>query len=345
VVPVIELSCLPIVADVDCVRIDDPSAPGRARRVTAALAAELGFSATRVAEIEIAVTELGTNLRKHARDGVLLLRSVRAVEQAAVEVVAVDSGPGIPNVDEALADGRSSTGTLGVGLGAVTRLADTFAVVSEPGEGTIVTARFHRRRGIPDELPGEASAGITRPIDGEDVCGDAYAVCDEDGRMRLMMCDGAGHGPLAAWAAQAAVRSFHEDPSGDPAAILGRIHAAMRGTRGGAVAVTDLDLARRTVRFAGLGNIAACVVAGGRKHGMVSIPGIAGYQARTIKAFDYPLPADSTVVLHSDGLTERWSPDGRLFGRDPLLVAAALLRDAGVRKDDAGVLVARPPHR
>jgi anti-sigma regulatory factor (Ser/Thr protein kinase) len=342
VVAVIELSCLPIVADVDWVRIDDPSAPGRARRAAATLATELGFVRTRVAEIEIAVTELGTNLLKHARDGVLVIRSVRAVEQAAVEVVAVDSGPGMPNVEEALTDGRSSTGTLGVGLGAVTRLADACSVLSEPGAGTVVTARFHRRRGTPAELPGEAAAGITRPIEGEEVCGDAYAVCDENGRMQLMMCDGSGHGPLAARAASAAVRAFHGDRSGGPEAILSRIHAAMRSTRGGAVAVADLDLVRRTVRFAGLGNIAASVVADGRKHGMVSVPGIAGYQARTIRAFDYPLPPDATVVLHSDGLTERWSPEHRLFDRAPLLVAAALLRDAGLRKDDAGVLVARP---
>lgn len=343
----IDLSCLPIVVDVGAVRVDDASAPGRARRLAATLATELGFAGTRVAEIEIAVTELGTNLHKHARDGVLFVRSVRAVEEAAVEVLAVDSGPGMADVDEAMRDGRSSTGTLGVGLGAVVRLADVCSVLSEPGAGTVVTARFHRRRGTPQELPGEVVAGITRPIEGEEVCGDSYAVCGENGRIRLMMCDGSGHGPLAAWAAQAAVRSFYEDRSGGPGEILGRIHTAMRPTRGGAVAVADLDLERRTVRFAGLGNIAGSVVAGGRKHGMVSVPGIAGYQARTIKTFDYPLPPDATVVLHSDGLTERWSAEkrDRLFSREPLLIAAALLRDAGVRKDDAGVLVARPPDR
>lgn len=343
----IDLSCLPIVVDVGSVRIDDVSAPGRARRVAAKLATELGFVGTRVAELEIAVTELGTNLWKHARAGVLFVRSVRAVEAAAVEVVAVDSGPGMTDVDSAMRDGRSSTGTLGVGLGAVARLADACSVLSEPGAGTVVTARFHRRRGTPTELPGEVVAGITRPIDGEEVCGDSYAVCGEDGRIRLMMCDGSGHGPLAESAARAAVRSFHEDRTGGPAEILGRIHTAMRPTRGGAVAVADLDLERRTVRFAGLGNIAATVVADGRKNGMVSVPGIAGYQARTIRTFDYPLPEDATVVLHSDGLTERWSAEnrGRLFSRDPLLIAATLLRDAGVRRDDAGVLVARPPDR
>lgn len=334
-------------ADVGSVRVDDVSAPGRARRFAAALATELGFTETRVAEIEIAVTELGTNLYKHAREGVLFARSVRAVEEAAVEIVAVDSGPGMANVEEAMRDGLSTTGTLGVGLGAVTRLADACSVLSEPGSGTIITARFHRRRGTPDELRGEPAAGITRPIDGEDVCGDSYAVCDEDGLIRLMMCDGSGHGPLAASASQAAVRAFRDNRTGGPAEILARIHTAMRRTRGGAVAVADVDLARRTVRFAGLGNIAASVIADGRKQGMVSVPGIAGYQVRSIKTFDYPLPDDAVVVLHSDGLTERWSPADRrgLFSRDPLLIAAALLRDAGVRKDDAGVLVAKASNR
>ena len=340
----IDVSCLPLVADVAWVRVDDTSAPGRAKRVAATLATEFGFAPTRVAEIEIVVTELGTNLLKHAREGMLLVRSVRAVDEAAVEVVAVDRGPGMAQIQEAMGDGRSSAGTLGIGLGAVSRLADTFSAWSEPGVGTIVTARFHRVRGASDELPGEVVAGVTRAFNGEDVCGDAYAVCDENRRIRLMMCDGSGHGPLAAYAAQAAVRAFHADRSGGPGEILGRIHTAMRGTRGGAVCVADLDLDQRTVRFAGLGNIAASVVADGRKHGMVSVPGIAGYQARTIKTFDYALPADAAVVLHSDGLTERWSPENRdrLFSGAPLVTATALLRDAGVRQDDASVLVARP---
>ncbi|MFL6119256.1 SpoIIE family protein phosphatase [Actinophytocola sp.] len=339
-------ACLPVTEDVSWVRVEDSSAPGRARRVASTLAGQLGFSPTRTAELEIAVTELGTNLHKHAREGVLVIRSVRAVTDAAVEVVAIDSGPGIADVDEVWQDGRSSTGTLGVGLGAVGRLADTCSVVSEPARGTVVAARFHPDRATPAALAA-AAAGITRPLDGETACGDAYAVCEDGERILLMMCDGSGHGPLAAWAAQAALRAFHADRGGEPGDVLGRIHTAMRGTRGGAVAVAALDPTRATVRFAGLGNIGASVVAGGRKQAMVSVPGIAGYQARTIRTFDYSLPPAAVVVLHSDGLTERWGPQerDRLFASEPLLIAAALLRDAGVRRDDAGVLVARPAGR
>jgi anti-sigma regulatory factor (Ser/Thr protein kinase) len=337
-------ACLPVTEDFAWVRVEDSTAHGRARRVASGLAAQLGFGEVRAAEVGLAVTELGTNLAKHATEGVLVVRSVRAVTQAAVEVVAIDRGPGMADVGAAGRDGESTTGTLGIGMGAVSRLADASSVFSEPGRGTVVTARFHPRRGPLEEIPPADTAGITRPIGGEEVCGDAYAVHRTPGRLRLMMCDGSGHGPLAAAASRAAADVFCEHATDPPEVIVKHIHEALRRTRGGAVGVADVDAAAGTVRFAGLGNIAACVVAGGRKHGMISAPGVAGHQARTIRTFDYPLPSGATVVLHSDGLTERWSADGRdrLFAATPLVIAAALLRDAGVRNDDAGVLVGKP---
>jgi anti-sigma regulatory factor (Ser/Thr protein kinase) len=340
-----DTSCLPVVEDVAWIPVEDPSAPGRARRVAGALARRFEFGEVRVAEIELAVTELGTNLYKHAREGLLVVRSVRAVTQAAVEVVAVDRGPGIADVAEALRDGRSSAGTLGVGLGAVARLADALDIGSEVGAGTVLAARFHPSRHPLTELGDEVAAGITRAIDGEDSCGDAYAVRRADGRVLLMMCDGSGHGPLAATASRAAVRAFCEHVPGQAEDVVGHIHRRIKGTRGGAVAVAELDPAAGTVRFSGVGNIAASVISGDQKRGMVSVPGIAGYQARTIRGYDYALPPGATVVLHSDGLTERWSAEGRArqFTASPLVVAATLLRDAGIRRDDAGVLVGRAP--
>ncbi|MEV6898818.1 ATP-binding SpoIIE family protein phosphatase [Amycolatopsis sp. NPDC051372] len=343
-VEVTSTTCLPVADDVAWIRVEEPATAGSARRTAASLAERLGFRETRVAEIGIAVTELATNLHKHAERGSIVVRAVRATTQAALEVVALDHGPGIANVRLATEDGSSTTGTLGVGLGAVHRLADTVRVFSEPGRGTVVTARFHPGRApLPEIVDGDA-AGITRPIDGEVVCGDAYAVTRSDGRLRLMMCDGSGHGPLAAAASQAAVRLFCERSDDVPEHLVAQLHSELRGTRGGAVAVADLDLGAGRVRFAGLGNIAATVVSDGRKGGMVSVPGVAGYQARSIRAFDYDLPPGAAVVLHSDGLTERWNPEDRraLFAASPLVIATVLLRDAGVRKDDASVLVGKP---
>lgn len=337
--------CLPVIEDVAWVLVDDPTAAGRARRIATGLADRLGFADNRIAEVSIVVTELATNLDRHAEQGTLVIRSIRGTTQAAVEVVAADRGPGIADLASAFEDGRSSAGTLGVGLGAVYRLSDAMTAFSEPGRGTVVTARFHTAESDAAELADDDAAGLTRPITGEEVCGDAYAVMRAKGRLRLMMCDGSGHGPLAASASREAVRVFCERPAEEPPErVVGAIHAALRGSRGGAVAVADLDPGGGRVRFAGLGNVAAAVVTGGRKHGMVSVPGIAGFQARTIRAFDHALPDGAAVVLHSDGLTERWQPEqwDALFDNTPLVIAAAVLRDAGVRNDDAGVLVGKP---
>ncbi|HEY2796032.1 MAG TPA: transcriptional regulator, partial [Micromonosporaceae bacterium] len=78
---------------------------------------------------------------------------------------------------------------------------------------------------------------------------------------------------------------------------------------------------------------------------MVSLPGIVGHQARTVREFDYPAPAGALIVLHSDGLTDRWSLKSwpGLFDHTPSVVAATLLRDAARPHDDASVLVARLP--
>ena len=77
---------------------------------------------------------------------------------------------------------------------------------------------------------------------------------------------------------------------------------------------------------------------------MLSVPGIVGHQARTIRQFEYQIPPDAAIVLHSDGLSSRWDAAAvpALAARDPLLVAAVLLAAAGIHRDDAGVLVLKP---
>ena len=100
----------------------------------------------------------------------------------------------------------------------------------------------------------------------------------------------------------------------------------------------------QAVRFAGLGNIAAVILADGTRRGMLSVPGIAGHQARSIRQFEYTAPSGAAIILHSDGISSRWDPAALpgLNAREPLLVAAALFAQAGSRRDDAGVLVLKP---
>ncbi|TDD82967.1 transcriptional regulator [Actinomadura darangshiensis] len=324
------------------VRVEEASAAAGVRRRITALAGRLGFGAERLGQVQLAATEAATNLAAHARQGEMLMRIVRDGGAAALEFVCVDRGPGIADVPVSRMDGYSTTGTLGLGLGSIERLADRSGLCSRPRAGTVLYARF-----LPPGTPagrGAADApfaGLTLPIDGEEECGDAYTVRLVDGTAYAMLCDGLGHGPLAARAAWEAVRGVHEAAlPGRPADILQHVHRRMAPTRGGAVAVAAVEPAAGRVRFAGIGNVAGWIVGPERRQGMISVPGITGTHAKRIREHDYDLPPGAAVVLHSDGLTGRWglADQPGLLGRDPLLIAASLLRDAGVRRDDRSVL-------
>ncbi len=314
------------------------------RAAALAMAGRLGFSAGRARDLSLATTEAASNLYKHAREGVMLLRACRDANVSGVELVTIDAGPGVENVGAALRDGHSTAGTLGIGLGAIRRMADSCDMYSRAGRGTILVARFWSG---PHQPPSADCAGIIRPITGESECGDSYAASRTGDVITGVLCDGLGHGPLAAAAAREAISVVREAPADEPAALLERAHRRMSRTRGGAVGIVRID--GKAVGFAGLGNIAAWIIGsdarhGDARHGMVSVPGIAGHQARTIRQYDYTLEPGAAVILHSDGLSSRWSlrPLPGLMARDPLVIAAALLAEAGAHRDDAGVLVLRP---
>ena len=338
-----------IAEDVVWLSLDELSDAAAARRAAEQLAQQVGLPVARVAEVGLAVTELATNVYTHGGGGALLLRSVRAGASSAVEVVTVDSGPGIVDVGIARRHRHSTAGTLGVGLGMVARLADRLDIASRPGRGTVLAARFEADRQACPTLAadsiGPPAAGISRAASGEHICGDAYAVRRDGPRISLMVCDGSGHGPLAAAAAREAVRAFTDctQPVSPPEVALLRIHRALAGTCGAAVAIAELDPDAHRLRFVGMGNIAGAVVNAREKRRLVSNGGIVQYREPTSRPFEHLLPADSVVILHSDGVRGRWDCEGldQLVTSPPLLIAATLLRDAGIRTDDACVLVGR----
>jgi anti-sigma regulatory factor (Ser/Thr protein kinase) len=318
-------------------RVERDDTAGPVRRAAARLARQLGLPEERAADSAIVVAEVSSNLVKHADEGMLLVRPVRHERTAGIELIAVDTGPGMADARGSSRDGHSTAGTLGIGLGAIGRLASWSDIYSYPGRGTVLVAQVW-----PADPPAPARvAGVTRPLAGERTCGDAYAERVVDGRLQVLVCDGLGHGPLAAAAAQAAVHAFAAAPPGSPAVVVEHLHRALRPTRGAALAVAQLHA--DSVRYCGLGNIAGSVVDGTVRQGMVSMPGIAGHHCRQLREFAYPLRAGAVVVLHSDGLTDRWQPGDYpgLFGHAPQVIAASVLRDAGVRRDDACVLAAR----
>jgi anti-sigma regulatory factor (Ser/Thr protein kinase) len=323
-------------------RVEAAGTASAVRRAAERLAIELGMTDPRRADLAIVAAEVASNLVKHADEGVLLLRPVRADGQAGVELLAVDSGPGMRDVAHSVGDGNSTAGTLGIGLGAIVRQASWYDVHSVPGRGTVLVVQVW-----PGTPPAPAwAAGLTRPLTGEPVSGDGWATRTVDGRRQVLVCDGLGHGRLAAAATHEAVRVFADAPAGPPAVVVEALHRALNHTRGAALAVGELDADAALVRYAGLGNIAGTVhLPDGTRRGMVSLPGIAGHQRRTIREYDYPMPPGAVVIMHSDGVVDRWTVADQpgLLDHSPQLIAATVLRDAGTRRDDACVLAARLP--
>jgi len=329
------------------VAIDDSSKVGEARRSANAIAAAIGLSETDAGRFAILASEAATNITKHASHGHLVLRSLGADGAAGVEVVAIDRGPGIPDLDRALSDGFSTAGSSGTGLGAMSRLASVFDIYTSAGSGTVLVARIARTQ--PGSRVRPFDIGVVRvPKHGETACGDDWGFAvDEHGRAMVAVADGLGHGQSAADASRRAV-DVAVDRSGDqPAMIVAQVHAALRSTRGAALAIAELGTTGASVRYAGLGNISASLVSPRETKSLVSYNGIAGHEARKIQEFAYDWPADALLVMHSDGLSGRWDLTrypGLAF-RDPSVVAGVLYRDYSRGRDDSLVLVVRPRPR
>ena len=108
---------------------------------SARYAKEAGFDEAPSQMIATAVSELVRNILKYAGSGEFRLRRVQRPSGGGVEIEVSDHGPGIADLDAAMSDHFSSSGTLGLGLPGVKRLMDDFSLESTPGQGTRVTAR------------------------------------------------------------------------------------------------------------------------------------------------------------------------------------------------------------
>jgi len=112
-----------------------------ARQKGRTLAASLGFSSGDATLIAAAISELARNIVTYAKSGEIQLKELNGSTRQGIQVVARDNGPGIPDIPQALRDGFSTSGSLGLGLPGVKRLMDEFEIVSADTSGTIVTAK------------------------------------------------------------------------------------------------------------------------------------------------------------------------------------------------------------
>ncbi len=322
---------------------------GECRRAAKRSAEGFGFDETMLGRISIVATELANNVLRHGGGGEIVVQVLDDGQVPVLEMLAIDRGPGMRNVDECLRDGFSTGGTPGTGLGAISRLSDTFDVHSQEGKGAVVVSRIARSRER-TQVPAQATAALafgalSVPLAGETECGDLWRIADGDTRLGVLIVDGLGHGPLAAAAARDAAQAFVKEPLQEPASVMQGLHRALMGGRGAAGACARLHVHESKVFYAGVGNICGSLADAQGARGMVSHNGTLGSQAPRTQQFVYDWPTDGLVVMHSDGLSARWrlAEYPGLFTRHPAVIAGVLYRDFARKRDDATVLVMRCP--
>lgn len=317
---------------------------GAARRSARVLAAGCGASDHAAEEAALAVTELGTNILRHGGgEGHVLLRPMADRRRTGLEMLAVDQGPGIPDVARAMLGGVPGRGGLGAGLEGVERLADEFEVHSRRAVGTIVLARFHFDAVTPP--PGWFRVGgVSVPLYPQRGNGDAWTFVADERHLTVLVVDGLGHGERAKEAADAALAAF-ESYQGDSLAWIPAANEAMRSTRGGVLGLARIDRATRVLQFVGVGNISGRVVSGEESRGLISTPGTLGTTVAHPRArpVEVPWEPGSVLLLWSDGIRSGvdLAEHPGILARDPSVIAALVHREFGRGNDDATIVVVR----
>ena len=327
------------------IEVSEQSQVAEVRRVVAETARLQGMSPAETGRCALVATEASTNLVKYGKHGFVAVTAFAEWGVTGVQIIAADKGPGFSNFLASSRDGVSTGGSLGIGLGGIMRASDLFEVFTVPGQGSALLSRIVKGAARPKTPEGALAIGSRRaPKRGQVECGDDFSYTRAGGWQRLCVVDGLGHGPLAARAAAEAMAAVRAAPAADsPLDILNRAHEALKPTRGAVMAVAAIDFAAGRLRFAGVGNIAAVVYAGEENHHLLSVEGVVGYNARSMKMEEHPWNPASTLILSSDGVSTRWNlaryPG--LLHRHPALIASVIHRDFARDSDDATVLVAK----
>jgi len=309
------------------------------------LARSIGMEKAQVADVAISISELASNLVKHrGTEGKIIIRELEGEGKKGIEVISSDLGPGIVDIDLAMSDGYSTAGSLGIGLPAVNRLMDEFAIRSNIGEGTLVTTRKWVKpemRYVP-VLELDLSV-FSRPLPGQRYNGDAYFVKRYEDKVMFAVIDGLGHGQDAHEAAQDAVdclENFYRRPIAE---IFQLCHQRLKRTRGAAMSLCRINLKDRVMTHAGIGNVNTRVYSSEAAPAPFCINGTLGVAMRTVKVDDYPLPENSTIIMFSDGVSGRFTPENLrgFWGLKPQGLAKQIMDNHAKDNDDVTIIVGR----
>ncbi|MBF0509457.1 MAG: SpoIIE family protein phosphatase [Deltaproteobacteria bacterium] len=328
---------IPISSDIDVFK---------AKRAGRQTAKDVGFDASECALVEIAISELATNIIKHAVSGTISIDEILD----GLEIISEDLGRGIAELEWAIKSGKSAKG-LGIGLAGVKRVMDQVEIISGQGRGARIIARKwkvkpeHLLR--PKQEYSVPQAGVMKygvisiPALGSELNGDAYVIKEFDQTALIAVIDGLGHGEKAYVVAQEAADYVQKNYTNDIGLIIEKCHEALRGTRGVVMALARVDFEASQLTTAGVGNIGMKVI-GKNLIKPFSVAGIVGHNLRKLIVQEFLYSKGDTIFMYSDGVSDRFdSEEPELTKMKPQEAAEAIVRRFGKDKDDTTIVVAR----
>ncbi len=302
------------------------------------------FSETKTGEIDIVVSEITSNIIKHANNGEILYRLELSDEGAIFEIIGLDSGPGIENVNYSIKDGISSKSTMGQGLGSIIRLSNLAQIYSIVNWGTIVYARFCNHQENTEERKRLLVRHLNVAKPGETVSGDGFSLVSNHMITKILVGDGLGHGVSAKEAMDVAISAFSKTTETAPSLQIVEIDRSVKKTRGLVGTIAVLHHQEKNWEICGVGNISTRMYRGLEYKNYMSYNGIIGLNiSKRLESFKTNFEKHQQLIFCSDGVKTNWdlSKYTAIFKYDPIILAAAIYKDYARRTDDMTIVVAK----
>jgi anti-sigma regulatory factor (Ser/Thr protein kinase) len=302
------------------------------------------FNESRTAEIDIVVSEMTSNLIKHAQKGELLYRLSSEEDEKIFEIICIDNGPGIKDLPNAMKDGVSSKSTLGQGIGAIMRLSNFSQFYTLPNWGTIVYTFFYNNIDHSASKKNVLVRAINVAKPGENVSGDNAFVKSYLDKTMVLVGDGLGHGHHAKEAVDKAISIFKESISGDPSEIIKEINKNLKHTRGLVATIATLDHKTKEWELCGVGNISTRLQKGLENKNYVCNNGIIGFNIPSrLENSRHEMEKFQQLILCSDGIKPRWDliKYPGILKYDPMILAAVLYKDHARGNDDMTTVIVK----
>jgi len=309
----------------------------KARIAGKKMAAAIGFGEIALAEIEIVISELGTNIVKHANArGEIVFNALTDGNARGIEIIAADQGPGIKDIDEMMTDGRSTTGTLGIGLSGVKRLTDEFYLQSAEGSATVIRVRKWMMSDYRSQI---RYSVLSKPKSGERISGDACFFKHLPSVAVFSVIDALGHGFHAHEAAVQAISVLENSYHRTLYEIVERCHKKLRNTRGCAAAFGRIDFKTLKFQHISVGNVETRVYSTPAQLRPACTNGIIGTIIENIRVEEYPYNKGACIVMFSDGISGKFELDGAMLRKTPQEISDFIFSNYAKNHDDATVLV------